>query len=612
MKLKELLQGCDYINSVIHSTPSLTLPPRGGGQGWGGSSGTLNSELNIDSSLDIDISGIAYDSRKVKEACLFVAITGERYDGHDFIKDAIKKGAVAIVYEKEINIQSLVGGQQSSVKTNDQDGSLFASGNVILIRVNDSRKTLARLANNFYEMPSKNLTLIGVTGTNGKTTTTYILKSILEAWGKKVGLIGTIQYLIHDRVYPALHTTPESLEFHGLLKDMLLSGCTHVISEVSSHALAQFRVDRAAFNAVVFTNLTRDHLDFHKNMEDYFRAKERLFLDLLDKDGTAIINIDDPYGKRLVSSLVTRHPSQDILTYGLEAGADIMAGDIKSSFQGLKFKISFRGRSYDISSHLTGLTNVYNILSAVGVSISLGIPRKVILEGLVETGNVTGRFEKVDKGQGFLCIVDYAHTEDALERLIYTARELIKKSEVSNTPSLTLPPPRPRSAKRGGRGGGQGWGGASELRTRNSSPRVITVFGCGGDRDHGKRPRMGAIATRLSDFVVITSDNPRSEEPSGIIKEIEDGAVAKNYVIESDRREAIRKAVNMASDGDIVLVAGKGHEDYQEIKGVRYRFNDREVLEEVLKNKLNPSCHCEPKAKQSQSDGIASSLRSSQ
>ena len=575
MKLREFLQGCNYIlvtrsepqtpnssppgspYSSPPGSPSTPLWKRGAEGDFKGGYGEINDLL-----LNTDISGLAYDSRKVEEGYLFVAIKGERYDGHDFIKDAIRKGAVALVYEHDNSeLNSAIRNPQSAIS---------------FIRVKDGRKALACLANNFYEMPSKNLTLIGVTGTNGKTTTTYILKSILEAWGKKVGLIGTIQYLIHEKVYPAVHTTPESLDFQRLLKDMLLSGCTHVISEVSSHALAQFRVDRAAFNAAVFTNLTRDHLDFHKNMEDYFRAKERLFLELLDKDGTAIINIDDPYGKRLVSSLVARHPSQNILTYGLEAGADIMASDVKSSFQGLKFKISFRGRSYDISSHLIGLTNVYNILSAVGVSISLGIPRKVILEGLVETGNITGRFEKVDKGQGFLCIVDYAHTEDALERLIYTARELLKKSLVSNTPSLTLPP----------RGGGQGWGGASELRTLNSSPRVITVFGCGGDRDRGKRPRMGAVATRLSDFVVITSDNPRSEEPSGIIKEIEDGAVAKNYVIEYDRREAIRKAVNMASDGDIVLVAGKGHEDYQEIKGVRYKFNDREVLEEIINSKL--------------------------
>jgi len=574
MKLREFLQGCDYIlvtrsepqtpNSNHPGSPSTPLWKRGAEGDFKGGHREINDLL-----LNTDISGLAYDSRKVEEGYLFVAIKGERYDGHDFIKDAIRKGAVALVYEHDNSEFGIRNSELNSAIRNPQSAISF-------IRVKDGRKALACFANNFYEMPSKNLTLIGVTGTNGKTTTTYILKSILEAWGKKVGLIGTIQYLIHKKVYPAVHTTPESLDFQRLLKDMLLSGCTHVISEVSSHALAQFRVDRAAFNAAVFTNLTRDHLDFHKNMEDYFRAKERLFLELLDKDGTAIINIDDPYGKRLVSSLVARHPSQDILTYGLEAGADIMAGDVKSSFQGLKFKLSFRGRSYDISSHLTGLTNVYNILSAVGVSISLGIPWKVILEGLIESGNITGRFEKVDKGQGFLCIVDYAHTEDALERLIYTARELLKKSLVHSHQSL-VPVTNDQCPITNDQ---------FTNHARGRVPRIITVFGCGGDRDRGKRPRMGAVATRLSDFVVITSDNPRSEEPSGIIKEIEDGAVAKNYVIEPHRREAIRKAVNMASDGDIVLVAGKGHEDYQEIKGVRYKFNDREVLEEIIKHKM--------------------------
>ncbi len=521
MRLNGLFQNCDY-------TPSLILPHPEGGQGW----------------RDIDITGVAYDSREVKEGYLFVAITGERYDGHDFIKDVIKRGTTAIVYEKEISPQALV-------KTNDQ---YPMTNDLLFVKVKNTRKALACIANNFYGRPSDRLTLIGITGTNGKTTTTYILKSILESWGKEVGLIGTIQYMIKDRVYPALHTTPESLEFQSLLKDMFLSGCTHVISEVSSHALAQYRVDGAGFKTAVFTNLTGDHLDFHKTMEDYFRAKERLFRELLNKDGTSVINIDDPYGRRLLSSFVAFCRSQNILTYGLETEADIMAVDIDNSFQGLRFKILFHGRNYDISSHLIGLPNVYNIMSAVGVSISLGVPWQVILKGIEKAGNVTGRFEKVDIGQGFLCIIDYAHSEDALERLIYTAKKL-----------LTL---------------------NSKFEIRNSSPRIITVFGCGGDRDRGKRPRMGAVATRLSDFVVITSDNPRSEEPADIIKEIEGGIVGKNYLIEPDRREAIRKAVDMADDGDIVLIAGKGHEDYQEIKGVRYRFNDRYVIEEAVKQKM--------------------------
>ncbi|MEW6418802.1 MAG: UDP-N-acetylmuramoyl-L-alanyl-D-glutamate--2,6-diaminopimelate ligase, partial [Nitrospirota bacterium] len=439
---------------------------------------------------------------------------------------------------------------------------------LIFIRVKNSRKVLACIANNFYGRPSDRLTLIGITGTNGKTTTTYILKSILESWGKEVGLIGTIQYMIKDRVYPAPYTTPESPGFQSLLKNMLLSGCTHVISEISSHALAQYRVDGANFKTAVFTNLTRDHLDFHKTMEDYFRAKDRLFRELLNKDGTSVINLDDSYGKRLNSELRTQNSELRILTYGLDSVADIMAVDIDNPLKGLRFKILFRGRNYDISSHLIGLPNVYNIISAVGVSISLGVPWHVILKGIEKADNVTGRFEKVDIGQDFLCIIDYAHSEDALERLIYTARELITN------------PPLPPFTK-GGRGGITN----SELQTPNSA-RIITVFGCGGDRDRGKRPGMGAAATRLSDFVIITSDNPRSEEPADIIKEIEGGAVSKNYLIESDRRKAIMKAVDMANDGDIVLIAGKGHEDYQEVKGIRYMFNDREVVEEAIKRQM--------------------------
>ena len=513
MKLKELLRGCDYIDLVASSTPSLTL-------------------------FDIDISGVAHDSRKVKDGYLFVAMKGKRHDGHDFIGEAIKKGAAVIVHEHS----------RSKFDPEPSSGRNLES-RISFIRVKNSRKALACIANNLYGMPSESLTLIGITGTNGKTTTTYILKSILESWGKEVGLIGTIQYMIKDGVYPAPYTTPESLDFQGLLKDMFLSGCTHVISEVSSHALAQYRVDGANFKVAVFTNLTRDHLDFHKTMEDYFRAKERLFKELLDEDGTSVINLDDSYGKRLISSLHRKSKdfSGRILTYGLGTEADIAASDIDNSFPGLRFKISFRGRSYDVSSHLIGLPNIYNIMSSVGVSISIGVPWEIALEGIRKVDNIRGRFEKIDLGQDFLCIIDYAHTEDALESLINVARE---------------------------------------LKIRNSRSRIITLFGCGGDRDPGKRPRMGAVATRLSDFVIITSDNPRSEEPTEIIKEIESGTVRRNYLIEPDRTDAIRKAVNMAEGSDIVLIAGKGHEDYQEIKGVRYRFNDKDVLEEAIKDKL--------------------------
>jgi len=500
MTLKELLNRCDTVTASL--------------------------------SLERDVTGVSYDSRKVNEGFLFVAIKGEKYDGHDFISEAVRKGAIAVVGEKD---------------TKDMQN--------IYIRVKDSRKALACITNNFYAMPSERLVLIGITGTNGKTTTTYILKSILERWGREVGIIGTINYMIKKKVYAAPHTTPESLEFQGLLKDMLSSGCSHVIAEISSHALEQRRVDGAVFRVSVFTNLTRDHLDFHKTMENYFAAKRRLFRELLDRHGTSVINFDDPYGKRLLAELggASRGDDQEqikVLTYGREEGADIVAREVHMSVKGLKFKISFRGRTYDISSPLIGLPNMYNILSAVGASISLGIPWQIILEGIRKTDGVKGRFEKVDLGQDFRCFIDYAHTEDALERLISTARALIKDSPCS------------------------------------CQPRIITVFGCGGDRDRGKRPRMGAIATKLSDFVILTSDNPRYEDPSNIIREIESGAVKSNYTIEPDRQEAVRKAIGLAREKDIILVAGKGHEDYQEIKGIRYPFNDREIVEELIKERL--------------------------
>ncbi|RJQ41743.1 MAG: UDP-N-acetylmuramoyl-L-alanyl-D-glutamate--2,6-diaminopimelate ligase [Nitrospiraceae bacterium] len=473
---------------------------------------------------DVEVAGIAYDSRKVRQGYVFVAAKGERVDGHDFISEAVKKGAVAVVYEEE--------------KTATD------SPIPVFIKVADSRKALACLSNNFYERPSDKLTVIGITGTNGKTTATYLIKSVLEAWGENVGLIGTINYLVKDRHYDAPHTTPEALEFQAVLNEMVSAGCTHVVTEVSSHALAQKRVDYTGFSIAVFTNLTRDHLDFHITMEDYFRAKERLFKELLLKDGTSVINFDDIYGRELISELRNSKVG-NLITYGIEAGADIAAANIKNSFDGLVFDINFNGRTYNIQSPLVGTHNVYNILSAVGAAVSLNVPWEAVISGIKKMVSVKGRFEKVDLGQNFLCIVDYAHTEDALERLICAARELIE---------------------------GQG--------------KIITVFGCGGNRDRGKRPQMAAIATKLSDYIVITSDNPRSEEPMEIIKEIEKGAVRMNYTIEPDREKAIQKAVETAEKGDILLIAGKGHEDYQEIKGARHKFSDRGTAEKAIKEKL--------------------------
>ncbi len=482
---------------------------------------------DIDGDPEADVSGISYDSRKVKQGHIFIAFHGEKYDGHDFIADAINKGAIAIVCEKPS-----VSLQQSAVS---------------LISVKDSREALAKISNNFFMRPSTKLDVIGITGTNGKTTTSYLIKSILESWGKTVGLIGTIQHMIKDETCSAVHTTPEALEFQELLHRMLGSGCTHVVSEVSSHALAQKRIDGTVFKACVFTNLTRDHLDFHKTMDDYFMAKERLFIELLSEDGTSVINFDDLYGRRLLSALGSRLSAlRKTFTYGLEAGSDIMAAEIVNSFDGLRFNILMNDKKYSVTSPLMGLPNVYNILSAAGAAASLGVPWDVILDGIKKAGTVKGRFEKVDMGQDFLAIIDYAHTEDALERLIYTARGLTKG-------------------------------------------KIITVFGCGGDRDRGKRPTMGSIATKLSDFVVITSDNPRSEDPEKIISEIEAGAVRRNYLIEPNRKEAVKRSVMMASEGDVVLIAGKGHESYQETKGQRIKFSDREVLEEAIRQLINNS-----------------------
>lgn len=507
MMLEKILEGCDYVQQMQHADIAAR-----------------------------DIVGIAYDSRKVRDNYLFMAIKGEKVDGHMFIRDAVKRGATVIASE------------------NESDG---AGSGFILVR--DSRKALACMANNFYGRPSEDLILTGVTGTNGKTTTTYLLKSILESWEKDVGLIGTIQYMIKDSSYPALHTTPESVEFQGLLRQMLMTGCTHAVAEVSSHALAQYRVDNAVFRAAVFTNLTRDHLDFHKTMEDYFRAKGRLFTELLDRSGTAVINTDDPYGQRLAAQLRTLSPGLEIVTFGIEQDADMVARNIQFPSRGLQFTIASRDGDYEISSPLLGMPNIYNILSAAAAAVSLGVPWKMVQSGVGRAGTVAGRFQKVDAGQPFLCIIDYAHTEDALERLILTAKRLVS----------SMHPSAKKGAARAG--------------------RVITVFGCGGDRDQGKRPGMGEIATRLSDIVVITSDNPRSENPSEIIRQIEEGTVQKNYLIEPERKNAIRKAVELAEDGDIVLVAGKGHEDYQEIQGIRYPYSDREILNEAIQERSGSS-----------------------
>jgi len=462
-----------------------------------------------------EIEGIAYDSRLVKKGFLFVAIKGLSVDGRAFIKDVISKGAVGVVTEKAVDVED----------------------EITVIEVDDSRDALALMSAAFYRDPSKKLSLIGITGTNGKTTTSYITKNILEVWGKKVGLLGTVQYIVANKILPASHTTPESLDLQGYLREMVDNNIEYGVIEVSSHALALKRVKGCSFRVAVFTNFSQDHLDFHGTMEDYFAAKAMLF-DYLGKDDYAVLNWDDPMVRSLAEKL-----NCHCITCGLERGAMLRAEEIaedKAQWR-LSFTVQSPQDKFAVKSGLIGRNNVYNILMSAGVAYALGVSREAIIEGIRTVKPVEGRLEKIDEGQNFLCIVDYAHTEDALKKLIEEARLI-------------------------------------------TSGKIITVFGCGGERDRTKRPKMGAVASDLSDFVVITSDNSRIEEPSEIIKDIIKGIKKDNYMIEPDRAKAIEKAVYAARAGDVLLIAGKGHENYQEIKGIRYPFSDKEVFKQTIQN----------------------------
>jgi UDP-N-acetylmuramoyl-L-alanyl-D-glutamate--2,6-diaminopimelate ligase len=487
----------------------------------------------------VEITGITYDSRAVKAGFLFVAIKGEKADGHDYIEAAVGKGAAAVVCEKDHSRAVELIGKYPDVAW---------------IRADDCRDAMAELSHAFFSRPSEHLCVIGITGTNGKTSTSYLIKSILEGWSRGTGLIGTISYMIKEKTFDAPHTTPEASDFQQLLADMVSEKCDYVVTEVSSHALAQKRADHTRFMVAIFTNLTGDHLDYHGTMESYFESKARLFTELLADNGTAVINVDDPYGRRLSDMLSKKRPQLKQITFSLtDRKASISVEDIKLTFKGTMFKIRTKSgmAGFDIISPLVGETAVYNVLSAVCAAIALDVPPAAIKEGVAAMPLVRGRFERVDCGQPFLAIVDYAHTHDALERLIKTARRLLDSSTGKSS----------ADAPKG---------------------KIITVFGCGGNRDKVKRPKMGKIAADLSDFVIITSDNPRMEEPDIIIRDIEAGIEKDNYIIIQDRQVAIRMAILLASPGDIVLVAGKGHEDYQEIKGKRYPFIDSMVIQEAI------------------------------
>ena len=491
---------------------------------------TLPPEL-----LDTEVVEIAHDSRTVTPGTLFVAVRGFHSDGHHFIPDALRRGASAVVVEES------------------RSGSARGAP---VITVPDTRAALAYLSDAFFGHPSRRLKLVGITGTNGKTTTSYLARSIIEASGFMAGLMGTIDYRIGNQVYPALNTTPEAHDLQRLLAEMVDRGAGYCVMEVSSHALALGRTTGCVFEAGAFTNLTQDHLDFHESMESYFEAKRSLFTGL-GPEQHAVINIDDPYATRMISSTGAR-----VITTGCSDKADVHpSGTIRHDLEGLSFPVVTPAGAIDIDSSLVGAHNISNILTAIGIGTALGIPRNAIAKGIRNVRAIPGRMEKVVEGQDAGIIVDYAHTEDALVHLLEAVREV-------------------------------------------TTGRVITVFGCGGDRDRTKRPRMGAAAVQGSAMVIVTSDNPRTEDPFSIISEIEQGmkesgirmeegetsvatslpALKTPYLVIPDRRRAINKAVAMAMPGDVVVIAGKGHEDYQILGEKKIHFDDREVARQALRN----------------------------
>lgn len=498
---------------------------------------TLLKEIKTTSEIpSIEINGINYDSRKIKAGDLFVAIKGMTIDGHNYLKEIASRGAVAAVVEKPNKNLSIPQ-----------------------ISIENSRETLSKLANTWFGYPSKKMTVVGVTGTNGKTTTTYILESIAKQSGKNPGVIGTINYRFGGKTYPATHTTPESLDLQELLLNMHSAGVDFVILEVSSHALELKRVLGIDFDVAIFTNLTQDHLDFHKNLDHYFESKSLFFTTIMQNSSKSkkysVVNTDDPKGE-----ILCKKSKIPVITFGVkkDKNRDIFLDTYKFSYTGLEGK--FNGIiSGMFQSHLIGIHNLYNILCASAASFAVGIAPEDIIKGIEKLKGVPGRLERVTvkKKSDPIVLVDYAHTDDALKNVLSCLQSL------------------PRAGK------------------------LITVFGCGGDRDPSKRPLMGKAAMSSSDIVVVTSDNPRTEAPLNIISQIlpgilETGAkensrdnlrLESGFLVEADRRKAIQIAIELAKPEDIVLIAGKGHEDYQIIGKKKVHFDDREVALEALKKK---------------------------
>jgi UDP-N-acetylmuramoyl-L-alanyl-D-glutamate--2,6-diaminopimelate ligase len=485
-----------------------------------------------------EIEGVAYHSNQVKKGFLFVAIRGMEVDGHRFIGEAIQRGAEAVLLEEDREISDRT-----------------------IIVVPNSRKALAKISSNFYGNPSSQVRLIGVTGTNGKTTATYLLESIFKKAGYHVGVIGTINYRFGQKTTPALNTTPESLDLQRILWEMVKEGISHVIMEVSSHGLDLDRVFECQFDGAIFTNLTAEHLDYHKTLNHYFESKRKLFSESLMKSRKtrrfAITNHDDPRGEEIVKGI-----DLPVIRYGLNPSCDISADQVTSTFEGLSCRIKTPRGEFSIHSQLIGEFNVYNILAAVATGIAMDIPVETIKNGVESLEGVLGRFEKIGNRRGLHVIVDYAHTHDALERVLLGLKNVLRSSPQGNG-------------------------------------KMITVFGCGGDRDRTKRPLMGKVAATYSDLSILTSDNPRTEDPLTIMNEVEMGFKSlslfewhrdeiaswrskKGYLKVSDRREAIRMAIRLAQSLDTVLIAGKGHEDYQIIGKQKFPLDDHIEAKKAL------------------------------
>jgi UDP-N-acetylmuramoyl-L-alanyl-D-glutamate--2,6-diaminopimelate ligase len=465
-----------------------------------------------------DVSGIFYDSRKVIKNSIFVAIKGYKTDGHLHILDAINKGAIGIILENN----------------NAVPDDIFTHNKIAKILVQNSRAALADISGSFYKKPSEILKLIGITGTNGKTTTTYFIKNILEAAGEKVGLIGTIANYIGSRELKSSLTTPEANDLNEMLYEMVREKCSYAVMEVSSHSLSLKRVYGLHFSSAVFTNISSDHLDFHLNFENYFLAKKKLF-DSLASGSFGIINSDDEWGFEIV-----KDSRANLFSYGTSTKSDFAIKDIKYDLNGTSFTINHKNNFWPVTTSLIGTFNAYNACSAFAASYLHGVAEEKILEGIKTTKQVPGRFEVI-KGKRKKVIIDYSHTADSLVKAL-TAIHAIVKNEVP----------------------------------------VYTVFGCGGDRDKTKRPVMGKIAADMSYKVIITSDNPRFEDPYAVINDIKTGITKKNFTIIENREEAIKSAIQNSEEDAVILIAGKGHENYQEIKGVRTHFSDKEIAGKYL------------------------------